>query len=182
MGCAGVQKMFGINRGGRAIETEEIAAILSYGDIHGDSAAARQFGVSLRTVQRYRKKLKLGSDPELTQAVAEKSRTVAEKYGDLMDEVFELALQALKTRVQTAHDNVAPIEDRALIGAIKILGDQRVTRDFLADEDDEEDDEELGDGLGIVVPRNTEATEGTAPRAASSEEGEAPRARTGSVH
>lgn len=115
----------------------EIATILAYGDIHGDAAAATQFGKTLRTVQRYRRKVKDATDPELVRAVAEKAKHVAAQHGELMDQVLELGLQQLKVRVLTASSNKAPIDDRSLIGAIKVLFEQRVTRDFLThDEDD----------------------------------------------
>ena len=140
----------------------EIANILAYGEIHGDAAAAAHFGVSLRSVQRYRKRVKEGTNPELTRAVAEKSKHIASKYGDLMDEVFELSLQALKTRVQTASKNTAPIEDRALIGAIKILGEQRVTRDFLLDGSEDEDE------FGVCHDQSSHEAEGAAPEASGS--------------
>lgn len=141
----------------------EIANILAYGEIHGDAAAAAHFGVSLRSVQRYRKRVKEGTNPELTRAVAEKSKHIASKYGDLMDQVFELSLQALKTRVQTASKNTAPIEDRALIGAIKILGEQRVTRDFLLDGTQDEDE------FGAVDSESTTETTGSASQAQGSQ-------------
>lgn len=140
----------------------EIANILAYGAIHGDAAAAAHFGVSLRSVQRYRKRVKEGTNPELTRAVAEKSKHIASKYGDLMDEVFELSLHALKTRVQTASKNNAPIEDRALIGAIKILGEQRVTRDFLLDGSEDEDE------FGVCHDQPSREAEGAAPEASGS--------------
>jgi hypothetical protein len=167
--------MIGTNRNGRPLDTEEIAAILSYGDIHGDSAAARQFGLSLRTVQRYRRKLKEGLDPALSQAVVKTRQTVAQKYGDLMDEVFELGLIALKARIQTACDNPAPIEDRALIGAIKIIGDQRTVRDFLAEDEGE-------DEFGTSDDREAEEAAGAVPRTSASEASTTTRTGSGSVH
>ncbi len=119
----------------------EIASILTYGEIHGDRKAAAHFGISLRTIQRYRKQLKEGDNPEMARVVAEVSQHVATKHRDLMDEVFELSLQSLKVRVVSALANKSPIKDRSLIEAIRILSEQRVTRDFLLED---EDNDELG--------------------------------------
>ena len=145
----------------------EIATILAYGDIHGDAAAATQFGKTLRTVQRYRRKVKEGTDPELVRAVAEKAKYVAAQHGELMDQVLELGLQQLKVRVLTASSNKAPIDDRSLIGAIKVLFEQRVTRDFLNQDEDE---------FGVCHDQSSHAATGAAPEASGS------KTKSNSVH
>lgn len=52
------------------------AKALVYAEMHGDEAAAREYGITLRTLQRYRKQMSV--DPDLSQSVAYMTAEVKE--------------------------------------------------------------------------------------------------------
>lgn len=161
----------------KSMDVVEVAAALTFGDAYGDNAAAERYGVSARTLQRYRQRIREGSAPELAVLVAEKRAAVAAKHRDQLDEVFGEMLTALKKRVQ---DTQNPMLDRDLVGAIKIVGDQRTTRDALDLGDDEFESDTDGGRVGGDLPGAP--VKAAAGGAAGDETGPSAGTRRDSVH
>jgi hypothetical protein len=121
----------------KAIPTEELAGILAYAELHGDKAAAAQFSVSARTLQRYREGMRAGRHPELAALVDQKKAGAAKQCADLLVETYERGLQALARRIDDTGTETR-MKDRDLVGAVHILGNQLVTRNALAPDDEQQ--------------------------------------------
>lgn len=118
----------------KAIPAAELATILAYADLHSDKAASAQFGVSCRTLQRHRARLRAGARPELAALVDENKREATSRCQDLLLGVYERGLAALARRIDDT-DKDTRMRDRDLVGAIHILGNQLVTRNVLIADD-----------------------------------------------
>lgn len=135
-----------MSRPRKAIDPAEVATILAYGDRHGDKAAAAKFGVSHRTLQRYRAAVREGKAPELAKLVTDQKAAAIERCQDLLTETYEAVLR----RLQVVLPNATP---REVIGAAKIIGELHMTRSAL-----EGDDEQPGsDGPGEAAQGDSEA-------------------------
>ncbi len=114
----------------KRIDSTELATILSYGDMHGDKAAAEKFGVSLRTIQRRRAELREGKDDALAAlVVSAKSKAVAGREA-LLASTYETALRRLETLLPTADFDQT-------VSAVKVVGDLQLAHDALNDDEDE---------------------------------------------
>ena len=118
-----------MSRPRKAMDPAELATILAYGDRHGDKAAADKFGVSNRTLQRYRAAMRDHRAPELSRLVAHQKERAVERCLDLLTETYEAALKRLQEVLPHA-------EPREVIGAVKIVGELCLTRNALQGEDD----------------------------------------------
>lgn len=117
----------------RSVDTTEVAAILAFADLHTDEAAAKQYRISVRSIQRWKLAVHKGDRPGVAELVAENKRVVLEKNSDLLDETFEVALTALQEKLK---DPNAGNTLRQVAGALKIAGELKLQRDFLRDDDD----------------------------------------------
>lgn len=79
-----------------------------------DESAARQHGLSDRTIRRAKKQV--SEDPVLAAIVHDKKREMAERLHDKRVEVIELMLDGMKGRLPS-------MEDRDFVGAYKIVTD-----------------------------------------------------------
>lgn len=114
----------------KAIAPEELATILAYAALHSDKDACEKFGVSARTLQRYRADLRSGKHPSLAALVEQKKQLAIERCEDRLQRVYERALDALEKRF--AEEGLETrMTGRELVGAIHILGNQLVTRQAL---------------------------------------------------
>lgn len=118
----------------KSIPLDELASILAYADLQSDKAAADKFGVSERTLQRYRARVRSGAHPQLAELVEQRKYQTAERCANLLVEVYEKGLAALGRRIE---DSAAEsrMKDRDLVGAIHILGNQLVTRKVLIEDE-----------------------------------------------
>jgi hypothetical protein len=117
----------------KSVDQAEVAAILAFAALHTDEAAAKQYRVSVRTIQRWKLAVKEGNRPEVAELVAQNKRTALEAHSDLLDETFEVALKALQDKLK---DPAAGNTLRQVAGALKIAGELKLQRDFLRDDDD----------------------------------------------
>lgn len=120
-----------MNRPRKAMDPDELAVILAYGDRHGDKAAAAKFSVSHRTLQRYRAAMREGKSPQLAKLVTDQKAVALERVQDLLTETYEAALRRLQEVLPSA-------EPREVIGAVKIVGELCLTRNALQGEDDQQ--------------------------------------------
>lgn len=130
------------------------AIILSHAATFGVSAAAKQFSVNRKTIQRYKAELDSGSNPGLSKLVA-KERELAR---DRSRSKIQLALDALLDRAI----QLAPTADLPdVIIGIEKVGDLATTRKVLGVESDSEGSEAPShEGLG----RSAKGDEGEAAR------------------
>ena len=115
----------------KRIEASELAAVLSYGDLHGDKAAAEKFGVSLRTLQRRRAEVRDGKNDKLAAlVVGAKSKAVAGREA-LLAETYGAALERLR-------DLLPGADFDQTVSAVKVVGDLQLATDALNDDEDDE--------------------------------------------
>lgn len=119
------------------MDPAELATILAYGDRHGDKAAAKEFGVAHRTLQRYRASIRDGKAPELAKLVAHQKAAAIERCGDLLTETYEAVLK----RLQAVLPSASP---REVIGAAKIVGELHLTRNALQGDDEQSGSDRAG--------------------------------------
>jgi hypothetical protein len=112
----------------------DMAEALAYGQLFGDSAASEKFSISIRTIQRRRSEIAKGQKPELAAIVAQNAKIATMRSRDLLTDTYEAALKALAERI-AARDKCDRMKDYNLIGAIGILGSQKMTRDMVMSED-----------------------------------------------
>lgn len=117
----------------KSVDTAEAATILAFGELHTDEEAAKKFGVSKRTIERWRAAAREGKRPELAALVAENKRVALDKHSELLDEFFADALEAGRAKLKASSENTL----RSIVGAIKIAGELRIQRDLLKDDDDD---------------------------------------------
>ncbi len=114
----------------KRIDAQELATILSYGDLHGDKAASAKFGVSLRTIQRRRAELKTGANAKLAGLVVEAKGRSLEPVTDLLTKTYEAALTRLDQLLPTADFDQT-------VSAFRALGDLHLARQALTSDDDD---------------------------------------------
>lgn len=139
----------------KALEPGELAVILAHAERHGDRATQKQFGISRRTLQRHREAIRDGRAPELAQLVADQKKVALARCSDLLTETYELALKQLQTTLPNA-------TVRESVGAVKILGELRLTGKGLGLDEQQPGDNREG-------PNPQEAGGGTSKAAGGSE-------------
>jgi transposase-like protein len=128
----------------------ELASWLSHAATFGVKEAARKFGCSERTIERWRARIANGELPEVAALVAEQKRQAQERCNDLLTETYEASLR----RMQEVLPNASP---RDVIEAVKTLGELRITRGVLG-----ADDEQPGSGSQGSAPEGS-AGQGARP-------------------
>lgn len=111
------------------MDPAELAVILAYGDRHGDKAAASNYKVSERTLQRYRLAIREGRAPELAGLVAKQKGKAVERCLDLLTETYEIALKRLQAVLATTEST------REVTEAVRVVGELQLTRKALGDDD-----------------------------------------------
>lgn len=96
---------------------ETASAVLIHAIVHGDAKAAAHWGISLRTIQRYR--VRLAGDELLSQAVAQKSRAMRASIDDKLELAIVSAVESLADLIKKAEPGEGTIHEVA--GALKIL-------------------------------------------------------------
>jgi len=137
----------------KALDVGELAVILAHADRHGDKATQKQFGISRRTLQRYREAIRAGRAPELAQLVTDQKKAALQRCSDLLSETYEMALKQLQTTLPSA-------TVREAVGAVKILGELRLT----------------SKGLGLDDKQPGDSGEGESPQADGGRDPGAPAA------
>jgi predicted HAD superfamily phosphohydrolase len=115
----------------RRLDSERAAKVIAAADQFGIEKAARLFGISPRTVERYRARLEF--DPELSGLVDNKRQELLAKtkhWAEEADEFMSEALQVMRQKLPKA-------ELRDVVGAYKIVGELTLTRQALQIDDDE---------------------------------------------
>ena len=108
-----------------ATDIERVSGILAEDAIHGFRIAAARAGVTVRTVQRYRKLLE--SDEALSQRVAEKKAVLLEGWEDEARLFMRKCLAKMSALV-----DVATLENlRDVNGSAKIVGELMVAQGVL---------------------------------------------------
>jgi hypothetical protein len=94
----------------------------------GDATACQRHGISVRTLERYRVRLK--GDPQLSEAVAQKKEELERDWRQARRRALRSGITKLEQLIQAAE--VKQLRDVA--GAVKILGDLEVVAGVLDDE------------------------------------------------
>ena len=102
------------------IDPDRVARILIWALVHGDASACAEFGVILRTVQRYR--VTLGSNQQLSEAVAIRLKELRESdnYEERVGQTIYTALGFLE-RACSEMDARDPDSVTAVTEALKAL-------------------------------------------------------------
>lgn len=114
----------------KAIDSAELATILSFAELHGDKRAAAEFNVSPRTLQRHRVAIREGRAPHLAALVAQRKNQSLERCADLLTDTYEAALRRLK-------DVLPEAKVSEVISATQMLGELHIGRKALLGGDDE---------------------------------------------
>lgn len=96
---------------------------------HDDEAVAKKYGISLRSVRRYREHLE--KDERLAGRVSEKLGAIDAKIRDELVELIRLSIDAAKTLVVKAKESGDPQHLHAVIGAVKIAKELKLDDDVL---------------------------------------------------
>lgn len=112
------------NLAGVKIDDVRLSSALAAATQIGTEAAARQFGMSSRTLRRYKARMASGSRTDLTESVRSATLNFAEKNLDLLDQAFASALSRLIKLAPNA--KFGEVTD-----AIARLGELKTTRDVL---------------------------------------------------
>jgi len=111
------------------VNRERVAQILVEALHNGDSEASRKFGVSIRTLQRYRRRLH--TDRELSQIVALKKTAFEQMWLEDATQAIREAIRFLQ-RAAVEADPTDPNAIHAVAGALKILAEVSLTREVLS--------------------------------------------------
>ena len=110
----------------QAVDPEKVAAALTQAELLGDAAAAKNAGVTVRTIERWR--ALSATDEKISAAVAEKRKLAVAELGRLM--IAALNTGVLKMiELMSAAKPGEPGVLREVAGAVKILTDAQVLRE-----------------------------------------------------
>jgi hypothetical protein len=106
-------------------DNAEMAVILSHAATFGVTAAAKQFGLNRRTIQRYQAEVKAGNNPELSRLIASEKERAHQRNRDkmnraldaLLDRVIELAPTAELTQAIAGVEKIGELSS-----AMKVMG------------------------------------------------------------
>jgi hypothetical protein len=113
-------------RGG--FDYDRAATILTEAAYHGDQDTARRWGISERTIYRYRKRF--GRDDKLSELVKQKKQAFERGWADDLPSSIKAGIDFLKRAAQSADQN-NPDVIHAIAGALKIQTEVAVTKDIL---------------------------------------------------
>lgn len=143
-------------------DPELVAQILVESDILGHEEAAKRYGVSKRTIERYSSERR--ADPDVAELVAQKRKRLAGDWIERTDKARKALLDAIVGKIDGG-------ELRDLVGAAKIVHEMNVSERLIGLED--------GD-VGRLDHPHSAPTE--APPAEGEEETRGPTARGVTEH
>jgi hypothetical protein len=104
---------------------DKVAAAIAEADFFGDRRACQRFGISSRTIQRWRHRAK--QDPVLAADVASKKKMLLEKWQADASQPLSVALEELARRMPLAETAVDAKVIFAIAGTVKILGELKLS-------------------------------------------------------
>lgn len=117
-----------MGRADSRLDYDRVATILVEAAFFGDSQAAERWGVSERTVQRYRKRM--GKSDELSSIVALKKENFEQNWADEIPAAIRSATRFLMNASRQA-DPTDPAAIHAVAGAMKIMAEVGLTKEIL---------------------------------------------------
>lgn len=112
------------------IPDETIAQILAETDLYTDERVASRWGLSVRTIERYRQRLR--TDPVLAGIVGEKRRKLTAAWVDNATKFLVVALRELEERCKTAKSKEDAEVLRAIADSLKIVGELKLENEVLS--------------------------------------------------
>lgn len=103
------------------------AAILVEAAFNGDQAASEHWGISIRSIQRYR--AKLGKDKKLASSVADKKKVFEGRWADNISPAITNGISYLTKAIQEIASTPEGIH--AVAGAVKLLSEIEMTKRML---------------------------------------------------
>lgn len=107
------------------VDTERAAEILVQSIYRSDKEVAHEFGISVRTIPNYRKRMK--EDESLAIAFREKRQLVESQWADKLGGAILEAIEFIK-RASKESDPKDPEALHAVTGSLKILAQIDITR------------------------------------------------------
>jgi len=108
----------------KATDPEEQAAILAYAKLHTTQEASEKFGISSRSIERWRSDVNNGRAPKLAALVEAARKEANRRNADLICETTDQLLIELQSRK-------TKLSNEELIDAVEKVGNLRVSRDAL---------------------------------------------------
>jgi len=112
------------------VSNERMARVIAESMYHGDRVVAERYGISLRTLQRYRRRYADG-DPDLAALVAQKKAALEREWASELAPAIREAIDYLRRAARDA-DTHDPNAIHAVAGALKILSEVALTREVLS--------------------------------------------------
>lgn len=103
---------------------ERASRALAVAALEGDAAAAKREGITVRTLQRYRKQL--DADPLLSQLVAEKKAALENNWANEIAPTLRAALAFIRKAAENL-DPTDPEAVHAVAGAFKLINEGHQT-------------------------------------------------------
>jgi transposase-like protein len=94
----------------------------------GDKATSKKFGISTRTLQRWRKRL--NEDGRLSSFVAQRKKELDKAWAEEMPIAIKASIDFIRRAAQEAAPN-DPDAIHSIAGALKILSEVAMTREVL---------------------------------------------------
>jgi hypothetical protein len=116
---------------GQTLEPQTVALILSVAAKDGIPAAVERYGVSERTIHRWKTKVSSCKWPEVAELVSAFRKEATERCKDLLTEVYEQALKTLREKMPNA-------SYREVLETVDKTGGLKELRDALGDSDVDE--------------------------------------------
>jgi len=110
----------------RTLETR--AQIIVEADCGNDKVTAARHGISLRSLQRYRKESQ--ENDALSRIVARKRELIEANWAEELPTAIRAGIDYIKTACMEAK-NTDPLMVRAIVGAVKILTEVAITKDVI---------------------------------------------------
>lgn len=108
---------------------DRMALAIAQSDFVGDKRVCEDFGISTRTLQRWRHRSK--QDSALAASVADKKTLLLEAWRHEAIVPLKTAFEELTRRMPLAKDEGDARVIHAIAGAVKIIGDLRLSADVL---------------------------------------------------
>jgi hypothetical protein len=112
----------------KKFSNDQIAQMLVEAAYRGDNETAAKYGISARTLQRWRDASAI--NPQLSQLIAEKNLAFERGWADEAASALKAGLEFLKEAAQKA-SKTDPAAIHAVAGAVKIASEVLITREVL---------------------------------------------------
>lgn len=117
-----------MSRSDSRLDYDRVASVLVEAAFFGDSQAANRWGITERTVRRYRSKM--GDDDELSSIVQVKKENFEQNWAEEIPAAIRSATRFLMTASVEA-DPKDPQAIHAVAGAMKIMAEVGLTKEIL---------------------------------------------------